>query len=288
LSPGPNLFVVGAAKAGTTSLWWYLDKHPEILMSKVKEPHFFSRGGMHGIATPVKDPERYARLFARGAGRRYRGEASPSYLADPETPERIRAAVPDARIVVSLRDPVERAWSNYLMAVRNGYERRSFEEALEREFADQEPAVFVQPPPYFLRGIYAEPVRRYFDAFDGAALVLFFEEFVADVRGTMARIFEWLGLDPSPAESLVEEPVFPYQVPRNVLARVVLRTPGSHRVGDAILRGRARAWAQLALLRFEKPELDPGTRGMLRERYAPHDDRLRALLGRPLPWDERP
>jgi hypothetical protein len=288
LTPGPNLFVVGAAKAGTTSLWWYLDKHPEILMSKVKEPHFFSRGGTHRVATPVKDPERYARLFARGAGRRYRGEASPSYLVDPETPGRIRAAAPAARIVVALRDPVERAWSNYLMSVRNGYERRSFEDALGQEFAEPQPDVFVQPPPYFDRGIYAEPVRRYLDTFDGAAHVLFFEEFVADVRGTMARLFEWLGLDPSPAETLREEPVFPYQVPRNALARVLLGTPGSHLVGDAVLRGPARRWAQRALLRREKPELDPATRRMLRERYRPHDERLRALLGRPLPWDGSP
>jgi hypothetical protein len=288
LTPGPNLFVVGAAKAGTTSLWWYLDKHPEIHMSKVKEPHFFSRGGMHRLATPVKDPERYARLFARGARRRYRGEASPSYLSDPETPDRIKAAVPDARIVVSLRDPVERAWSNYLMWAQKGFEHRSFEEALEQEFATREPDVFVHPPPYFYRGLYAEPVERYLDAFDGAALVLFFEEFVADVRGAMGRIFEWLGLDPTPAASLLEEPVFPYQVPRNVLARVVLRTPGSHRVGDAVLRGRTRAWAQRALLRRDKPVLDSETRRMLRERYAPHDDRLRALLGRSLPWDGRP
>src|SRR2546421_5730717 len=87
----PNLFLVGAGKAGTTSLWHYLDSHPDISMSRVKEPHFFSRGGLPGLPV-VKSAEAYLDLFAGAGQARYRGEASPSYLCDEGSARAIKAA----------------------------------------------------------------------------------------------------------------------------------------------------------------------------------------------------
>src|SRR5437763_505157 len=101
----PNLFVVGAPKAGTTSLWLYLDRHPDIWMAPVKEPQFFS-----GL---WYDQDSYLRLFAPGARFKLRGEASPSYLAKAGVAEASKRVSPDARIVIMLRDPVERAYSKY-------------------------------------------------------------------------------------------------------------------------------------------------------------------------------
>ena len=104
----PNLFVVGAAKAGTTSLWRYLDQHPAIYMSPVKEPHYFS-SFTPGLFPAVKDEGEYLRLFRDAGDAPLRGEASASYLWDAETPRRHPSRSPDAKIVISLRDPVERA-----------------------------------------------------------------------------------------------------------------------------------------------------------------------------------
>jgi hypothetical protein len=284
LTPGPNLFVVGAAKAGTTSLWRHLDAHPDIFMSRVKEPHFFSRGGMHPVQVAIKDPAAYAQLFERGAKKRYRGEASPSYLWDPDTPGRIEASVEDARIIVSLRDPVERAWSNYVMASMIGTERRSFERAIEDELAGLvDPAD--QPPPYLHRGRYAEQLERYLDRFGDRTTVVWFEEFAQDVRATMRTVFERLGVDPRPASRLDPAPVVPHLEARNSAARAVFAVPGARRAGLALLRGRALRLAQWALLHHPKPELDHRVRARLREEFARDDDRLRALVGRSLPWD---
>jgi hypothetical protein len=282
----PNLFVVGAAKSGTTSLWTHLDAHPDIFMSQPKEPHFFSRGGHPGLPV-VKDPDAYAELFVRGAGQRYRGDASPSYLWDAESPARIRAAAPQARIIITLRDPVERAYSNYLGHIRVGLDKRDFSQVVHEELADGDVDLGATPAPHIARGFYDEQVERYLERFGDATLVLLFDEFVADVRGTMGRVFEWLGLDPATADTLDPTPVYPFLEPRHAVAGALLRVPGAKRIGNAVLRGPLRARVDRIVFNAEKPTLDPELRRLLREVYAPHDARLRELLGRSLPWDGR-
>jgi hypothetical protein len=131
----PNLFLVGAPKAGTTSLWHYLGAHPEVHLGALKEPHFFTSQKRIYVET-VKDEVAYLRLFAGARGARYLCDASGSYLHDPSAPESIRRVSPDARIVVSLREPVARAFSSYLHAITFG-ERRSFEDALRGAVAEE-------------------------------------------------------------------------------------------------------------------------------------------------------
>jgi hypothetical protein len=277
--PRPNLFLVGAAKAATTSLWRYLQSHPEVFMARVKEPHFFSRGGVDGI--PVAKTEgAYLALFARAGRAAYRGEASVSYLWDAEAARAIKAWAPDARILISLRDPVERAWSHYWTHVRIGTEHRTFREAVDAELAGESELASV-PPPYVSRGYYDEQVRPYLDLFDDV-LVLFFEELVADVRGSMRTVFGFLGLDPSPADRIRPVAHFPFAIPRSAGARRLL--------GRRAVKGLAafRGPRQRLLMQHRKPELDGATRKLLGEVYAEHDERLRALLGRSLPWDSAP
>lgn len=281
----PNLFVAGTAKAGTTSLWAHLAAHPDIYMSTLKEPHFFA--DVRRSAVPVvKDPQAYVQLFAEGVGARYRGEASQSYLADPRAAERIRAAVGTPRVIVSLREPVERAYAHYWTWVRTGGERRSFADAVRDELGLEAVDMGAEPPPYVARGFYAEQVLRFRQAFGPSLLVLFFEEFVADVRGTMRTVYDWLGLDPGPAESLDASPRFPFLLPRNRAVALARRIPAARRLGDRLLgSGEVRARIDRAIFSAEKPPLDSGTRRLLRDLYAPEDARLRELLGRALPWD---
>ncbi len=112
----PNFFIVGVAKAGTTSLAAWLRQHPEVFISKLKEPRYFSHDladpGVHNV---VRSREAYLALFARSGRYKARGEASTSYFTHwRHVPERIKEVVPEARIIILLRDPVERAYSSYL------------------------------------------------------------------------------------------------------------------------------------------------------------------------------
>jgi hypothetical protein len=277
--PKPNLFLVGAAKAATTSLWRYLQAHPDVFMTRIKEPHFFSRGGVDGIPV-AKNEGAYFALF-RAAGRAtIRGEASVSYLWDANAAPAIKACAPDARILVSLRDPVERAYSHYWTHVRIGTERRTFREAVDAELAGHAPVASV-PPPYVSLGYYAEQIAPYLELFDDV-LVLFFEELVADVPGSMRTVYGFLGIDPSPADRIKPVAHFPFAVPRNAVARRLL--------GGRAVKGLAafRGPRQRALMQYRKPELDAATRELLSAHFVSHDERLRALLGRRLPWDSAP
>ena len=103
-------------------------------MSKIKEPNYFSRVVVpddHPLR-PIRDTEKYLQLFAGATSERVVGEASPTYLADPEAPRLIRDVAPDCRVLISLRDPVERAFSHYLMMRNNGKAEGSFLDEVRR------------------------------------------------------------------------------------------------------------------------------------------------------------
>src|SRR3954465_912455 len=121
----PTFFVLGAARSGTTSLHYWLAQHPQVAMSATREPtHFVFRPGPGGpqpciaddrrlLTKSVPDRSAYERLFPAG-GVPAAGDASPLYLYPRETPELIASAVPDARLIAVVREPVDRAWSHFV------------------------------------------------------------------------------------------------------------------------------------------------------------------------------
>src|SRR5437667_3118215 len=164
----PNFFIVGAQNSGTTSLYGYLKQHPDVFMPALKEPHYFAQitpsHEQRYLRTIVRDEAAYLRLFLKAKGYPAIGEASPSYLWDANAPHRIRKAVPHAKIIILLRDPVERAYSHYLMDVREGRQDLPFLQALERDWNRSKKGWSVSQL-YVELGLYAEQVRRYLEVF---------------------------------------------------------------------------------------------------------------------------
>jgi hypothetical protein len=285
----PNLFIVGAAKAGTTALYRYLDEHPDIYMSPLKEPHFFSRiepdPKLAAFFPHVVDPDAYLALFARSAGARVLGEASTSYLASADASNSIRDVSPDAKIVIMLRDPISRAFSHYWNDVREGIEDRAFAEAIEQELAGP-PGRWGVSSLYVDCGFYAERVGRYLDAFGDNVLVLVFEEFVADPPAHLERTLRFLGLDSSLSQANFEAHNT-FALPRNVLAQTILGSGAARDVARRIVPRSVRAYGRRLLLApAPKPELGSAVRDRLRDVYANDAERVSHLLGRPLPWRE--
>jgi hypothetical protein len=247
----PNLLVIGAQKAGTTSLHALLAGHPEIAMSRVKECNELVR------ARPSK--WRYRAFFPyRGpAGRRgvrWFGESTPYYLFHPEAPVQAARMLGGARgrlrAIAILRDPVERAWSHYRHAVRHGFETEPFGRALALEEArlgerSGGRADAHRHQSYFARGCYAPQLARWYAAIGREhVLVLSFEELLAPSPGGREAIGGFLGLH-SPIEGTLPE--------RN--------------------RGERDA---------EGPPAE--AREALRHRFAPHVAEVEALLGRRFGW----
>ncbi len=222
LRPPPDFLVIGTKRGGTTSLWRMLLSHPQVMPmvpkpKNLKSSQFFTaeyRRGPRWFAGHFPTSVARQRHAARH-GRALVGEASPNYLWDPRVPERARALLPDARIVVLLRDPVSRAFSHWQERVKQGTEWLSFEEALEAEdgrLAGELDRMLADPAyfsaaydwySYRSRGEYAEQVRRWLEVYPAEqVLVLRSEDFYAVPVETAGQITDFLGLDRLPLPRL--------------------------------------------------------------------------------------
>jgi Sulfotransferase domain len=293
----PNFLIIGAGKAGTTSLYQYLNQHPEVFLSAVKETNFFVYEGQnpqilqHSLSTdfPIRSLDAYCALFRDAAGAKAVGEASPRYLFDPMAASRIRRRLPGVRLVAILRNPVDRAYSAYSMFVRDGHERRSFRQAI----ADAERGIYDGAPRfgqkhYVGQGYYAKHLQPYFDLFDRSQITVpLFEDLHTDGVGLMRRLFGFLDVD----DSFVPDTSLRHNrsgKPRNRLLQPLLHksvlTRTARRLLPGPLRRRAeavqRAWrdglAQAA------PPLSPEVRALLTAKYRDDILALQDLIRRDL------
>lgn len=282
----PNFFLIGAAKAGTTSLHRYLDEHPEIFMSPVKETYFFSET----LDELEDDPEAlddaiedYLALFGDAGDAPVRGESTPGYLWWESVPERIEAHVDDPRFAVSLRDPVERAYSDYWMARRKGLEDRSFLERVRDELDALEPREhgFVAP------GLYHRHLERYVDRFGRESLhVVLIEQMKQDPLGVLQGLARFLDVDPEAMAEVDYETVHnPHGVPKNPLAGWLRESELVARASRLVLPERVRIYLGEHVLveKQEKPPIDPEARAVLEEVYEPEIAALEKMIGRDLP-----
>jgi Sulfotransferase family len=204
MSVMPNFFIVGAARSGTTSLDHYLRQHPQIYIAHRKETHFFAadffpssfRGpGDEGLSQDViRDEEQYAQLFAGAAEAKAIGEASVFYLCFPGVAERIAQAVPNPKIIMILREPVERAYSAYMHLIRDGRETLGFEEGLSRE-EERKQKGFEPMWWYKELSLYSSQVKHYLELFGRQRVkVLLYDELSSNPGLMLRDIFTFLGV----------------------------------------------------------------------------------------------
>lgn len=202
----PNFLIIGAAKAGTTSLHQYLRQHPQIFLPPNKEPGFFAYQDSPPRLTGPGDPaEReyltldlpaYQQLFANAAPFPARGEASTAYLYHPHTAEAIRQILPTGKLIAILRHPVDRAYSSYLQLVRDGREPRpDFQAALLAE-PERIDAGWGQIWHYRQMGYYGRQLRPYFACFPRHQIQVFlYEEFQTHPEQVLHKIFNFLEVE---------------------------------------------------------------------------------------------
>ncbi len=197
----PNFIIIGAAKAGTTALYWYFAEHPDVFMSPVKETFYFAYGldpagnllygdpDVHRF--PVKTRQEYEALFGGAGAARAIGEASPIYLECPQAAGRIRAMIPEARLIAVLRHPVERAYSDYLMYLR----RRGRHFDPERELTAAAP--WARPDSRWMTvSRYHEQLSRYYDIFPRTQLhVLLFGDLKRQPLESVQGMYRFVGVD---------------------------------------------------------------------------------------------
>ena len=295
----PNFLIVGAAKAGTTSLYRYLQQHPQVFMSDPKEPRFFAyldradayrragRAASHWMMTP----EQYGRLFEATDGAQAVGEASTLYLYSKVAARNIHRRIPEARLIAVLRNPVDRAYSQFLHGVRDAWEPlRDFRQAVAEEegrIADGWSARWH----YVRRGFYADQLRRYLAVFGRERLAVYlYEDLCSDPLGMVRSIFEHLEVDPAFRPSVAARHNASW-VPRVRPLDEALR--GRNRIGRSL-----RAWLpeptwtrivpRIKDLNRARPPLDPELRAQLTGVFREDVLELQDLIDRDLTaWLER-
>ena len=190
-----DFFIVGAPKSGTTSLYHYLSEHPQVEMSSQKEPDYFSdkaihEQGMYYAKNRVDTLDKYESLFVQKESVVY-GEASVSYLFYENVAEDIKKYNPNAKIIIMLRNPIERAFSHYLMDYRLGLISDSFENVLAKISKHKNAHLFYQQ--YIEVSKYAKQIQRYLVFFEkDNILFIDYEDFKINVSKTVDQVYNFL------------------------------------------------------------------------------------------------
>lgn len=268
----PNFFIVGAPKAGTTSLYEYLSMHPEVYMpAAIKEPDYFSheeilQQPLYYKTTHITDLQKYKALFADVTNQKAVGEASVSYLFYRDTAKKIYEFNPEAKIIIILRDPVERAYSHYLMDYRLGLLDADFEEIIFKKLKHQYADMYYQQ--VVSLGEYADQINRYLEVFSPAQVkILFYDQLKADPKEVMRCIFEFLDIDASFFLDTSQK-FNAYAAPKNaVVAKMYkmhqLRSSISQLVPETLKNTLRNAFFKES----KKPEMTPEAENYLRDYY---------------------
>jgi hypothetical protein len=307
----PTFFLAGTGKAGTTSLYHYLDQHPQIYMSPIKEPCYFAseirlencseeiqprfRRQMEEVQKYLRSPmstkrlwgpvvewNDYLRLFENVRDEVAVGEASVDYLYSKSAAGHIAATIPGARILIVLRNPVDRAYSQYLQAASNGLVRRSFREQIQENMrAGSE--TFGVLNPHLEYGFYSEQVKRYLTSFPRSQVAVFlYEDYRGRTADMLPDIFRFLNVDtkfvPDTRQRHLES-----GIPRLDGLGYALKRAGAWAILARLTPAGMRPTLQrVALKPRRKLAMDPRDRDFLRTYYRDDVMRLAALLDRDL------
>jgi hypothetical protein len=302
-----NLFLIGAAKSGTTALAASLAKHPAIAPLPIKEPGHFSTDLRAPVFSSqynrllqwdeasyfkkvpleerhigfVESESNYQKLVDQTATKqsdhKYVLDASTSYLYSAKAPTELRHYAPDAKIVLILRNPIERAYSHYTMALKYGMEQEGPLVAFQRE-AKLNPAHWGQDECYLELGYYAKQLECWLECFPLDQLhIIWYDDFIADAQKTMDVLMNYLDL---PTFVLHETD----QLNVGAIPKYAILNTWAMRI-----LGPVREKLPKSLVRWLKqktqapaPELDPETRGFLTEAFKEEIEQLAALTGKDL------
>ena len=284
----PNLFIVGAPKAGTTSIYEYLKRISDIYLPSTKEPNYFSVKTVpdNSFVRPIRNKEKYLDLFKKSKDQKIVGEASPNYLSDPEAPKLIHKAVPNAYIIILLRDPVERFFSHYLMLFSIGRLKKTFEDACSDSLKigkfDHNKTIL-----RLSTSLYSDDVKRYLEIFGPKQVkIIIFEEFIKNTKKTMKEILDFLEINRT-VDDFGDKKYNPYSSPRVPFTQSIMTSDSVRKIVNYNLvpfKTRKFIREKILFKSASKPKMQENDRRTLVNYYQEDVKKLEEILGRKLPW----
>lgn len=275
----PDFIIAGVAKAGTTSLYRYLGEHPDIGLSSKKEVNYFAHGDPHihkgwpHLPFPATSWDAYLQQFQEVAGLPVVGEASPIYFESPQAPKAIAERLPAAKIIISLRNPVERAYSGYLMHVRDG----------EPELTDDQ--IVASQDRFISGGFYSEKLGRYLHYFPREQVeIVLFDDLRARPHIVLQRLFEFLGVGDTGFEAQTARYHNKGSYPRMRWLNAWLKSDVvRQRLAPAMPSWVRRAGHKLVQVNSRRaPQMSDSLRARLRELYRSDIEQVAAVIDRDL------
>lgn len=263
----PDFLIIGGQRCGTSSLYYYLTEHPRIASASTKEIHFFDDNYPRGLGWyQAQFPTTVQKYYAKHG--LLTGEASPYYLFHPQAPKRISQHLPQVKLIVLLRNPIDRAYSQHWLEVLGNYEPLSFEKAIKSEqertagerekmLADEHYDSYnYRRFTYLARGIYVDQLQYWMTFYPKEQfLILRSEDLYSKPAEVVKETLEFLGVPTSERDTSREYKK--YKVP----------SKEGYKTKDSV------------------PKMDPDLRSSLVEYFRPHNARLREFLGRDFDWD---
>jgi hypothetical protein len=291
----PNFLIIGAAKSGTTALHNYVRQHPEIYMPEKKELSFFA----HHITVPsvpkmyveeeIRTLTEYESYFDDVTTEKAIGEASPMYLYYEIASERIKSYIPDTKLIAILRNPIERAYSAYLHAVRDWREpAKDFYEALalEPKRINENWSILYH---YINAGLYSKQIDRYYSQFPSEnVLILFYDDLLKDPIGLIKVIFSFLKVNPNFLPDIAHHPNVSGKIRSPIfhsfMEKLFIKKNPIKTISRLILPKKIRRVTMLSMqaINMEKQKMPEEYRKHLRSFFIEDIKNLQEILGRDL------
>jgi len=285
----PNLFIVGPGKTGTTSLYEYLNAIPDIYMSQVKEPHYFTRVARSKMdpTSSLPDKTKYLKLFEKVKDEKIIGEASTGYFATTLVPELIHEVSPDAYIIISLRNPIDRIYSGYLMGFYQGRYKQTFHDELE-DFSRHGTKLDGKASLLFRPYAFSECSEQYLKKFGHKHVkILIFEEWIKDPKNTVNEILKFLGLNYTVKDDFQGKTHNPQTVPRGAITKRIISNRFIRKTGAKLFSDSTKEFLKRFIVKKDsKSQMNEEDRERLVKLYQDDVRKLEKILGREFPWPD--
>lgn len=280
----PTFFIGGAPRTGTTFLYEILNQSNEVFMSPIKEPNYFAPSINHKkiLSRPISSENEYLHLFENITTEKAIGEASPTYLWDPLSPELIFNKLPNAKMIFILRNPIKRSFSHYLNGLGLGYENDSFINSMKNALQNKND----YSGRIAMASFYYDGLKRYYEIFDKKNIkILIFEKLFKDPNFYMKEICDFLGIKHFISNDL-ENRVNEFTLPRNrVLEKMIKNNYLREGVRKYFPIKYERFLRQILTKHNKKPKMTYEEENFAKEIFREDILKLEKLLGYSLPWN---
>ena len=285
----PNFFIVGGSKCGTTNISYYLNLHPKIFFSELNEPYYFCKWDVpekYNRNSMITNMKKYLDLFKNVKNEIIVGEASSPYLTCPHAALEIKKAFPNSKILISIRNPIERSHSAYFSYQFMKPNEQNFMEMIKtHEKLISEKIFYIDS--ILESGFYTKNIKRYQEIFGKENVkIIIFEDYIKNTVQNINSIFKFLGINDK--IDLNEQSKGSYRVPKNFLAKSLLNNKNFRKVSTILIPTvmRQKLGDKYFLKQVKKPEMLENERDYLRKLYNNEVMELERLLGKKLPWND--